>query len=191
MAWGVLHAGHSFNGFRSTQILTDPKLLGTTTIPAHHEVGSWTLETQFFHAAEFLFHLLSDRYWDVAGSEERIWFSPFLQLDLVFVSKSSQSCEQGWIRLSYGMCVSISGVIHSHNEMSAMIEGNPRRLFLRWRITYTSSVDTFWPVESVTLHCPMTSRAWWVGPYRASFAGLRWTPSKILLRNNRNLSPHV
>ena len=123
----------SFNGFRSTQILTDPELLGTTTIPAHHEVGSWTLEItpSFSMRQEFLFHLLSDRYWDVAGSEERIWFSPFLQLDLVFVSKSSQSCEHGWICLSYGMCASISGVIHSHNEMSAMIEGNPRRLLLR------------------------------------------------------------
>ena len=37
----------SFNGSRSTQILIAPSFLGTTTIPAHHGVGTstWSLPT--------------------------------------------------------------------------------------------------------------------------------------------------
>ena len=36
----VSHRMHSLRGFKSTQILTSPDRFGTTTIPAHHEVGS-------------------------------------------------------------------------------------------------------------------------------------------------------
>ena len=40
----VSHRTLSFSAFRSTQILTAPDFLGTTTIPAHQGVGSFTFE---------------------------------------------------------------------------------------------------------------------------------------------------
>ena len=61
-------------------------------------------------------------------------------------------------------------------SLRAMMDDDPSKLVWRWCMIYTSSVDTFWPVESVTLHRPITSNAWWAGSYRVRFGGSSLSP---------------
>lgn len=62
---GVVLSAHSLRGLRSTQILTAPDFLGTTTIPAHHAAGLFTLEMT--PSAKLLFDFGMEKYWDIAG----------------------------------------------------------------------------------------------------------------------------
>ena len=150
-------AKHSFSGFKLTQILTVPELFGTTTIPAHQGVGSWTWEItpnwSIWLRSSFTLFLSGigtllgvKRAYGLAPSCSLIWYSlsvpsPVNKVGYLFLM----------IEVEVGKVVGMGMWSTLLISLRAMMDDNPSKLVLRWRMIYTSSGDAFWPVESVTL----------------------------------------
>ena len=142
----------SFSGFKSTQIRIAPSLFGTTTIPAHHGVGSSTFEMTPMDSMRSSSSLTFGRNGrgTCLGANREGGVVP----DLRWISYSSPrfpsplNSEGNCSKLSAGICVAVDELSVSVASSwtaspRADMAGSPKRFVLRPSMTYTRCCTAF------------------------------------------------
>ena len=151
----------SLRGFKSTQILMSPDRFGTTTMPAHHEVGSVTLlitpifsirsssSRTFLRKGRVTLRGVYGVCGTAFGFRQIVYSSPMLPRPSKTFGKSLT------------MSSSVEPLVMASTRQSncrAVREGRPNRLTCRSFTTYTLCLACRHPWERSTVNCLTTGR---------------------------------